>query len=283
MKKVNVLIAALAVIALCIQSCQVKDDSDMSFVDVEYADSTDMLSFSLSVRFPERVDSVAGNISDTLLGILQNDLRMIQSYEGNMLFDEYSGRPSESIQFLDYLSSKTFTSLDSLAQSDRKDALMLSVVAPNRWECHVAVDTVLVSERYAVFNIMESLYFGGAHGGISGNTGITFSRISGKRISPIVEPSRLADLQPILRKGMMDYLEKSSDNEDFSEENLDDILFIENGMIPLPVNDPYPSAEGLVFTYMQYEIAPYALGMPQFTVPVDSIRPFLTPQAAELF
>lgn len=59
-------------------------------------------------------------------------------------------------------------------------------------------------------------------------------------------------------------------------------LFIENGIIPLPKNGVYLSSEGVVFIYGQYEIAPYALGMPTFTVPYKEIGKFLSPEARRL-
>ena len=50
-----------------------------------------------------------------------------------------------------------------------------------------------------------------------------------------------------------------------------------SGIIPLPKQyEPYPSADGIVFTYAQYEIACYAAGMPTFTIPYSDVQPFLS-------
>ena len=65
-------------------------------------------------------------------------------------------------------------------------------------------------------------------------------------------------------------------------EELNNYLFLETGVIPFPAWTPYPSEDGLVFTYQQYEIASYAAGMPEFTIPYADLRPYLTPEAKAL-
>ena len=37
-----------------------------------------------------------------------------------------------------------------------------------------------------------------------------------------------------------------------------------------------------MFTYQQYEIASYAAGMPEFTIPFEDLFPYLTPEAKAL-
>lgn len=39
----------------------------------------------------------------------------------------------------------------------------------------------------------------------------------------------------------------------------------------------------MIFEYQQYEIAPYAAGMPSFKVHVNEVKPFLTPEARKVF
>ena len=69
---------------------------------------------------------------------------------------------------------------------------------------------------------------------------------------------------------------------EITQEELDNYLFLETGVVPFPAWTPYPSEEGLVFTYQQYEIAAYAAGMPEFTIPYADILPYLTPEAKAL-
>ena len=52
--------------------------------------------------------------------------------------------------------------------------------------------------------------------------------------------------------------------------------------IPLPKNPPYFTQDGLTFVYQQYEIAPYAAGMPTFSIPYDVAKGLLLHAAADL-
>lgn len=69
-----------------------------------------------------------------------------------------------------------------------------------------------------------------------------------------------------------------------NDEQLLDMLTIEGGIdqLPLPFYDPCLTSEGFVFCYQQYEIAPYAMGMPAFTVSYEKILPYLTDEAKSL-
>ena len=52
--------------------------------------------------------------------------------------------------------------------------------------------------------------------------------------------------------------------------------------LPLPATDPWLTKKGVSFIYQQYEIAPYAAGMPSFVLAYDDIRPYLTEDAAKM-
>ncbi len=74
------------------------------------------------------------------------------------------------------------------------------------------------------------------------------------------------------------------DTEVNDDEKLKDQLMSVDDInhIPLPSNPPIFTKQGLCFTYQQYEIASYAVGMINFNIPYDKIRPFLTPEAQAL-
>ena len=58
------------------------------------------------------------------------------------------------------------------------------------------------------------------------------------------------------------------------EEGVDDI--------PLPEAAPLFTKDGVKLTYGQYEIAPYAAGMPSFVAPYAEIAPYLSRAAREM-
>ena len=90
----------------------------------------------------------------------------------------------------------------------------------------------------------------------------------------------LVPMQSLLLAGLVDYL--SDDEGSVNAENVRDYLFLDDETVPFPVWTPHPTEEGLCFVYQQYEIAAYAMGMPSFIIPYDALRPYLTPEAADL-
>ena len=70
--------------------------------------------------------------------------------------------------------------------------------------------------------------------------------------------------------------------EKVSEKDLNDHLFVDNGVIPIPAHAPYLAADGVHFIYQQYEIGPYAIGMVSFTVPYAEIKQYPSKEALQL-
>lgn len=116
-------------------------------------------------------------------------------------------------------------------------------------------------------------YEGGAHGQYW-LEGATFSKIDGERIEINIDPFDVNDMQPLLREGLEKYLNDKGQGTTV-EELMNGGIFLTDGIIPLPSSTPYLTAEGVKFVYGEYEIGPYILGTPNFTIPLDKIRPFL--------
>ena len=140
---------------------------------------------------------------------------------------------------------------------------------------------------------------GGAHG-FATSTGMTFSKSDGSRIGyqcqynadantfdmkdqTLFSKPDAAPLAVLIKEGVRSYF-KAFDITVSSDEQLKEQLIGVNSVdsIPLPNTPPVFTKDGLTFVYQQYEIAPYAAGMINFTIPYDKVRPFLTPEAASL-
>lgn len=67
-----------------------------------------------------------------------------------------------------------------------------------------------------------------------------------------------------------------------TESQFKDALLINPDTLPLPASAPYFMPKGVNFDYQQYEIAPYAAGMPSCVLPYSVVKPMLTPEAAKL-
>lgn len=136
------------------------------------------------------------------------------------------------------------------------------------------------TDRYLTYETSCYVFLGGAHGSAVCYP-VNIVRSTGKVLAATVDTLKQKALQPILRRGVKEYISKA-ENRKIKDSDLQNMLFVEHGIIPLPTTVPVLTPEGLHFVYQQYEIGPYALGMVEFTVPYADVKSCLTKEAAEL-
>ena len=136
------------------------------------------------------------------------------------------------------------------------------------------------TDRYLTYETSCYVFLGGAHGSAVCYP-VNIVRSTGRVLAATVDTLKQKALQPILRRGVKEYISKA-ENRKIKDRDLQNMLFVEHGIIPLPATVPVLTPEGLRFVYQQYEIGPYALGMVEFTVPYADVKSCLTPEAAEL-
>lgn len=142
--------------------------------------------------------------------------------------------------------------------------------------------------KYITYIANTYIFLGGAHGSTFVE-GATFSKKDGHKLSYDMFASNIkkandknhAKLMSMIVKDLKKYFEVKTDQE------LLEILLLnkENPTIkdiPLPQMVPFFDKDGITFIYQQYEIAPYAAGMPQVTIPFSKIKPLLNEAAQEL-
>ncbi len=120
-------------------------------------------------------------------------------------------------------------------------------------------------------------YTGGAHG-MSTKRGTTFRKTDGRRFgTDMMRNTDTEEFRKMIKEGLRTYF-KANGEEPADDEQLKQMLLTENSVdfLPLPQAAPYLTEDGVTFIYQQYEIAPYAAGMPTFTIPYDKIKPYLT-------
>ena len=261
----------------------------------ERADSTVNAHMSMNVEIPAPVKGPAGNIRSKLIEVIDAQLSQIASFEDEpRLFPAYEGNTLDTKAVMNYYWDQSMEAFGGAAKEDY-DARVASVEENDglteeerlsilfsipKYEYDFSLIKTDETDRYVVFVNEDYVYLGGAHGGIVGQGPLTFNKKTGELVENFLEPGCLKDIQPLLRKGIAEYL--SSDGDEISLEEVEEYLMTENGMIPFPGWTPFPAENGLGFLYQQYEIAPYALGMPGFTIPYDDILPFLTEEAKAL-
>ena len=287
----NLILAGLALMAVIGCHPSAKKIGTVTFSN---SDSTAHSYLKMDIELPVPDKGPQGQIRRQLIEVLDERLSHIGTYEAERLFPPFDGDPDDQASLMAYYWEQALLQIGTASQADaderaryiredadfteeEKQALLADYPS---WSFESTLKKTGETERYVVFQSMDYIYMGGAHGGMTGEGDMTFDKQSGQRIRAFVDPGRLEELQPLLREGLLTYFSESDTH--FTPADLDDVLMLENGIVPLPSWTPYPGEDGLVFVYQQYEIASYAAGMPSFTVPYDKIRPFLTEEARKI-
>ncbi|MBQ9193810.1 MAG: DUF3298 domain-containing protein [Bacteroidales bacterium] len=265
---------------------------DLKTETFEYTDSTAHAHLSIKAELP--VPGAADAVRARLIDVMDRQLSHIGTYEDERQFPAFEGNAADSKALMAYYQAKSLETLGRMGQEDydervesisendgitEEEKADLLADMPG-WEYDFSLTKDRETDRYVVFLSEDYVYLGGAHGGILGRGPMTFDKKDGHLVEQFLETSSLQEIQPLLRKGLVEYF--SEDGEAVRPEQLDDWLMLEGGLVPFPAWTPYPSEEGLVFTYQQYEIASYAAGMPSFTLSYDDLRPYFTQEAKDL-
>ena len=289
----KILAVGLAVLAAV--ACRPSGGKDLKTETMEYEDSTAHADLSVKVELPVSGQGAAAeNIRKKLVEVMDGQLSHIGTYEEERQFPAFKGDAGKTESLLTYYRDKALEVLGKLSQEDYDERV--SSIEENDgltdeqrqeilddmpgWEYDFGLLKERETDEYVVFLSQDYVYLGGAHGGVTGRGGLTFDKKDGHLVEQFLDPACLDAIQPLLRKGITAYF--SEDDNEISPEELDNYLFLESGVIPFPAWTPYPDEDGLVFTYQQYEIASYAAGMPNFTIPYEDLRPYLTPEAKAL-
>ena len=291
--KLKINIFLIAVVALLAASC-VDVGRPMATTEYHWADSTAHAYMTMDAEIPSGADKTSARVRQELTDVVDDILSHVTSYENERFFDRYAGDADDVEGMLGYYRDNAFALIGRLSQEDadeRRQYILEDEDIPEerkaeilesfpRWGYEFGLRKIDDTDRYVVFQSMDYIYMGGAHGGVTGRGCLTFSKKDGALVSDFVDASRAADMQPLMIEGLLGYYSENGYETTWDE--LKESLFIDDGFLPLPSWPLYPSEEGLNFIYQQYEIASYAEGMPSFVVPYADIEPFLTPEAKEL-
>lgn len=262
-----------------------------------FSDSSKYANISIKAVLPVAKDSVSQVIRDSLVNIIGNSIR---SYQGSQMEDskpliaKYNGDEKDVKSMLDYYSKAVSKLLNSQAKEDYDERVKYweedtTLTEEQRkefkegvtpWDYSMDVTKTSEDSTFVVFNDTEYAYIGGAHGGVFGWGGITFRFSDGSIVKDFLKDNVLKDMQPLLKKGLKEYFNENADEKITTDQQLMEQLMLpeeSKGLIPLPAWTPCPDekGKGLVFTYQQYEIACYAVGMPSFVLTWEELKPFL--------
>lgn len=273
-------IAFLAAVCTCL-SCNggksVSMAEPLPVDNVSCVKKSGSLECKIVVDYPSGDDSLSHSVAAYISGELGRQyLPIINNPDEAAKYPLYSGTQASGNAVAEYYASATVKYL-SLQAKELKDAGMEE--AP-QLTYELSVRKVADNDRYVSYETASYAFLGGAHGSAVDYT-VNISKQTGKVLAQTVDTLQAKAMQPILRKGVLGYLHEQGDTT-ATDTSLGEYLFIENGIVPLPVHAPYLADDGVHFVYQQYEIGPYAMGMVAFTVPYDEIKQFLTKEAVGL-
>lgn len=277
MKKLFISIATIVTATCMASSC--KPEKKNTFEQSTWKDSTAYALVSVSLEVPTGNLPSGTVIRQHLLSIVEGEAReLCDDSTVTMAYDpapgislaECYGRP---IAIAYNKESKEVQEFRKSTAQDGDDTTIIPYYA------EIILQKELQTDKYVVFHSTGIIYTGGAHPIEHGAGHLTYSLKDGQLLEQVVDSTRLADLQPLLREGLTQYFTANGADESMK---LEDMLLIDGNVIPLPAHQPYFTADGLAFEYKQYEIAPYAAGMPSFVIPYEKAKPFMTPKAKGL-
>lgn len=299
MKKQHLSLITLALVASIMMGCKASSTKAQAANDIKEAQAADTLvvntdscilqegkivQCAISVDYPTEPNE----LSKSIRAILNEELANL--YLGSMNGDEiekqesYKGDLANGNLVIEKYCKDNFAYL----KSQMKDLKEADPRANANMSYDIRLNKEAETDSYVTYHCLSYAYLAGAHGSTFERS-FNIVKATGKKLSQVVDTARVKDLQPILRKGVLSYLNQQSGNESQTENEeqitdaqLNDYLFIENGIIPLPSSSPYLAKDGVHFIYQQYEIGPYAMGLVSFTVPLEKIKPYLTGEALKL-
>ena len=293
--RIPLILTGAAALLLGLAACTPKHSS-FAFEQCNYADSTDYADLTVNVELPVAGSAASRAVRAALLDLMDQSLSHADTYEEERAFPLFSGDTDDTAALMEYYEERTLRHLGSLSQADadeRKQSIRenddLSAAEKAelleylpRWSFDYELKKVRETDRYLVFSLQDISYMGGAHGSVGGAGFPTFDRQDGHQVVPVLRPDCTEDIQPLLLRGLREYFREAGVELE-SGELMEMLTLPEEGLVPLPTWEPYPAEDGLVFLYQQYEIAPYASGMPSFVLPFDEVKEFLSADALRVF
>ena len=133
------------------------------------------------------------------------------------------------------------------------------------------------SDKVITYGIDCENFMGGAHG-THMFYAASFNIQNGKPIQ-IVDTTKIDGMQKMMYEGLRkDYFNQ----KDMPHTDKDIAGILWDKRIPLPNEHLVMHQDGVYFFYQQYEITAFVFGSPNFTIPYEKIKPFMTPEAIAL-
>ena len=262
MKRIMFLVLASC---LMMMACN-RGNSGPNAFDVEEIIVEDSVHFPAEAMEEWMYDDMASYLAVVDVPVTKNeDLRdNIIGWIASLLSPNYSG-DSQDVR--------------AMVEFDKDEFLGPTTGSPqSRQECFITMEDN--TERYVTYTCDLYVYMGGAHGSTE-KLGGTFLKADGTQFGfdMFKDPEALT---PLIKQGLEEqYFEELLEDGELSFEEV--IMEEARDSFPLPATEPWIQNDSVFFIYLAYEIAPYALGLPQCGFSYQELKDYLTEEAMPFF
>ena len=287
MEKLKLFVAIMAVSCVFV-GCKVKSAQTLAenHVDLGTTDSivTDSVKFenidsAVSCRIKVDFPLGEGALADSVRAMISRQLSLVSLPMVMSLEDStqtaYAGSLSDGQAMVSHYGEVT----ERQIRKDQQELAAFNGKVSFQYQYLATLGKVTDTERYLTYAVDTYCYMGGAHGS-SLSYAVNVDKTTGETLQQVVDTTKTRELQPLLRAGVLRYFKDCG--QEVKESELASMLFVKDGIIPLPARTPTLVDGGVRLDYQQYEIGPYALGIVTFTIPYTDIKPWLTEQAKQL-
>ena len=240
LKNFRLLIITFLVVLSCKDDAK---DTPLQFSDETVEKNQNAI---VDINYPKAngPEDVANKINSTIENFLANEINMSENLDKDLTLDEaIKGFDDEYKSFKDDFSDTT-----------------------QQWEALIESEVSYESETIVCVAVNSYLDTGGAHG----NSHVTFLNFD-KNTGSLLKRADLLKNIDGFKKLVYPYFEKAT--KPLSDEDTIEDPFYGEGF-QLPENIGF-GEEGLILLYNVYEIASYAQGVTEFTIPYEKAKPFL--------
>lgn len=186
----------------------------------------------------------------------------IQEWMSEQLGSTYKGSFAKGKSMLKYYVDKQLKELDTWENG-----------MPGEITYNVRIRKIYETDLLVTYEYDMEGYFGGAHGSHIVEA-MTFRKVDGRRMDwSIFLPDKSWEVRKLITQTIQkDYFEIEDDKE------FHDALLIGEyeDILPRPQTCPVYVKDGLSIIYQQYEVAPYAAGMPSCILPYETVKPLMS-------
>ncbi len=200
----------------------------------------------VDINYPkaEGNDDIAKKINTTIENFLANEINLTETPDKVLTLEEaIKGFDREYKSFKDDFADTT-----------------------QQWEAVIESEVTYESENIICIAVNSYLDTGGAHG----NSHVTFMNFDKKTGKLLKQKDIITDLKAF-KKFVQPYFKKAT--LPLSDEDMIEDPFYGEGF-QLPENIGY-GEDGIILLYNVYEIASYAQGITEFSIPYESTNPYL--------